>query len=90
MKKQVLKTIEAGAKVLYGNIDQLNELSGVEGNGNFFSPIVLEEITKDNPGFHWEFFGPVFSLYKVENEEEAIKLANAVEYGLGGAIFSKN
>ena len=90
LKKQVLKTIEAGAKVLFGDVDQLNEPSGVEGKGNFFSPIVLEGITKENPGFHWEFFGPVFALYKVENQEEAVELANAVEYGLGGAIFSKN
>ena len=67
LKKQVLKTIEAGAKVLYGDVDQLNEPSGVEGKGNFFSPIVLEGITKENPGYFWEFFGPVFALYQVEN-----------------------
>ena len=67
MKQQVLKTIEAGAKVVFGDVDQLKEPSGVEGKGNFFSPIVLEGITKDNPGFSWEFFGPVFALYKVEN-----------------------
>ena len=90
LKKQVLKTIEAGAKVAFGDIDQLNEPSGVEGKGNFFSPIVLEGVTKENPGFFWEFFGPVFVLYQVENQEEAVQLANAVEYGLGGAVFSKS
>ena len=54
---------------MFGNEEQLKEPSGVEGKGNFFSPIVLEGITKENPGFKWEFFGPVFTLYKAENQD---------------------
>ncbi len=90
LKKQVTTTIEAGAKVLFGDEEQLKEASGVEGKGNFFSPMVLEGITKENPGFHIEFFGPVFVLYKVANDDEAVAIANGVEYGLGGAVYSKD
>lgn len=50
----------------------------------------IEGIDEKNPAYHIEFFGPVFSLYKVDSAEEAIRLANDVEYGLGGAVFSKD
>jgi succinate-semialdehyde dehydrogenase/glutarate-semialdehyde dehydrogenase len=35
-----------------------------------------------------ELFGPVFQLFRVENDEHAIKLANSGSYGLGGSVFS--
>ena len=37
-----------------------------------------------------EIFGPVFMIYEVENEAEAIALANDTEYGLGGSVFTEN
>ena len=40
--------------------------------------------------FHEELFGPVASFYRVKNENEAIELANATDFGLGGAVFSKD
>ncbi len=83
-------TIEAGATVCYGNVEQLKEPSGAEGTGNYFSPMVLENIKKDNIGYSTEFFGPVFQLYCVDSVEDAINLANDVEYGLGGHVFSKS
>jgi NAD-dependent aldehyde dehydrogenases len=42
------------------------------------------------PAFQEEVFGPVIFIYEVENEAEAIELANDSCYGLGGSVFSKN
>lgn len=59
-------------------------------NGNFMQPMVLENIPLDSAAYREELFGPVFSLFKVKNNKDAIKLANDSVYGLGGAIFSKD
>ena len=56
--------------------------------GAFYQPTILTNIGKDNPAFHTEFFGPVSSIYRVANEEEAIAIANDSPYGLGGSVFS--
>jgi succinate-semialdehyde dehydrogenase/glutarate-semialdehyde dehydrogenase len=53
-------------------------------------PMILEKISLDSPAYREELFGPVFSLFKVKNNEEAMKLANDSVYGLGGSIFSKD
>ena len=57
--------------------------------GNFVMPTVLTNITKENPIYNQEIFGPVASIYKVDTEEEAIALANDSSYGLGGTVFSR-
>ena len=58
--------------------------------GNFFEPVVLEKIDPNSRAFCEELFGPVFSLYSVKSDEEAIQLANNSEYGLGAAVFCKD
>lgn len=55
--------------------------------GNFFEPIVLEDILPGSRAYSEELFGPVFSLYRVNSDEEAIELANSSEYGLSAAVF---
>lgn len=58
--------------------------------GNFFKPVVLENIPHDSRAYCEELFGPVFSLYRVKSEQEAIRLANDSDYGLGAAVFSSD
>lgn len=86
-KKDVLQEIKdgiaGGAKVLYGN-------KPVDHPGNFVMPTILTNITKDNPLYNKEVFGPVGEVYKVKDEEEAIALANDSSYGLGSTVFSKD
>ena len=53
-------------------------------------PIVFEDIPIGSPAYKEEFFGPVFNLFKVRDDSEAIHLANDSEYGLGGSIYSQN
>lgn len=83
LHKQVKQALEKGAKlVMGGNIPT--------GDGAFYSPTILENITPDNPAFHEEFFGPVALLFKAKNDKEALEIANNSDFGLGAAVFTKN
>ena len=59
-----------------------------ERRGNFFAPIVLTDIAADNPVRHEEFFGPVASVYRVANEDEAVEVANDIPFGLGSYVYT--
>ncbi|WP_221912795.1 NAD-dependent succinate-semialdehyde dehydrogenase [Streptococcus halichoeri] len=86
-KKDVLAQIQLaldnGAELLYGN-------EPIDHPGNFVMPTIISGMTKDNPVYYQEIFGPVGQIYKVASEEEAIEVANDSNYGLGGTIFSSN
>jgi succinate-semialdehyde dehydrogenase/glutarate-semialdehyde dehydrogenase len=47
-------------------------------------------VTSDSPAFQTEFFGPVSMVFRVGGEDEAIALANASRYGLGGSVFTRD
>ena len=83
LSKQVSDAVQHGAKLHFGG-------KPAKGEGNFFEPTILTHITRDNPAWFEEFFGPVAQIYVVNNDEEAVRLANDSHYGLGGAIFSRN
>lgn len=83
LTKQVNEAVKNGAKVHVGG-------KPVEHRGNFFEPTILTHITRDNPAYFEEFFGPVAQVYVVKDDDEIVKLANDSHYGLGGAIFSQN
>lgn len=83
LQKQVDLAVENGAKVVYGN-------QPVELAGQFFMPTILTDISRDNPIFDQEMFGPVMSVYKYHDVQEAIDLANDSSYGLGNTVFGKN
>ena len=56
--------------------------------GFYVEATILTNIASDNPVFSQELFGPVASVYVVADEEEAIALANATPFGLGGSVFT--
>jgi len=58
--------------------------------GHFYEPTVLTGVTPENPAFVEEIFGPVVSLSRFRDEEEALALANSSDYGLGGAIWTED
>lgn len=88
LREQVRDSVSQGARITHGSLDVPAHLEHY--GGNFFEPIVLEDIPHDSRAYCEELFGPVFSLYKVKTENEAIDLANATDYGLGAAVFSKD
>lgn len=51
---------------------------------------LLTNITKKNPIYKQEIFGPVLCLYTYKNIEEAFEIANDTSFGLGGAVFTKD
>jgi succinate-semialdehyde dehydrogenase/glutarate-semialdehyde dehydrogenase len=81
--KQVDTAVKHGAKVLMGG-------KRIDRPGAFMEPTILTNISKENPAFRDEFFGPVASFYVVQNEEQAIALANDSDFGLGGSVFTKD
>ena len=83
LTKQVDEAVKNGATLHYGG-------KPVQREGSFFEPTILTNITRDNPAYFQEFFGPVAQIYVVKSDDEAVKLANDSHYGLGGAVFSKD
>jgi succinate-semialdehyde dehydrogenase/glutarate-semialdehyde dehydrogenase len=79
--QQVKTSVAAGAVVLAGGKRR-------DGAGNFYEPTVLANISKDSPAYAEEIFGPVASLFRVKNIDEAISLANDTTFGLGSAAWT--
>jgi acyl-CoA reductase-like NAD-dependent aldehyde dehydrogenase len=61
-----------------------------EGPGDFFEPTVLVDVTPDMRCMTEETFGPTLPIVKVKDADEAVRLANATEYGLAASVFSKD
>jgi succinate-semialdehyde dehydrogenase/glutarate-semialdehyde dehydrogenase len=61
-----------------------------DGPGAYIAPAVLTGVTPEMRAYQEELFGPVAVVYRVSSDEEALKLANDTQYGLGGAVFSKD
>src|SRR6202522_2919292 len=79
----VQKTLRAGAKLLTGG-------HPLKQPGNYYAPTVLTDIPKDSPAYREEFFGPVASLFRVKDIDEAIHLANDSRFGLGSSAWTND
>jgi len=80
---QVRKSVEAGARVLTGG-EPMDE------PGNFYPPTVITDIPKDSPAYREEIFGPVASLFRVGDIDEAIHLANDTAFGLSSSAWTND
>ncbi|MDR6300995.1 NAD-dependent succinate-semialdehyde dehydrogenase [Mesonia maritima] len=83
LHEQVEKSVKNGAKILCGG-------KLPEGKGYFYSSTVLENVKPGQPAYDDELFGPVASLIKAKDTDDAVRIANDSRFGLGGGIFSKN
>lgn len=61
-----------------------------EGAGNWFAPTVAISRGLDDPCMTDEIFGPIVTVHPFEDEEEAIRIANATEFGLSGSIWTRD
>ncbi|UGS23508.1 NAD-dependent succinate-semialdehyde dehydrogenase [Flavobacterium channae] len=77
---QVQKSIQMGAKLI----------SGGKRTGAFYEPTILTEVTTKMPVFKEETFGPVAAIVTFKNVDEAIKLSNQSDFGLGVSIFTQD
>ena len=78
LQDQLDRAIKGGATVVAGG----------ERSGNFFSPMVLTDVTPDNDAYREELFGPVAVVYRAGSEDEAVELANDTPFGLGSYLFT--
>jgi succinate-semialdehyde dehydrogenase / glutarate-semialdehyde dehydrogenase len=83
VQSQIRDAINGGAKLLMGG-------KRLGRPGYFLEPTILTDINSTNPAYYQEFFAPVALIFRVRNEEEAVKLANDSPYGLGGSVITKD
>src|SRR6202795_1354710 len=79
----VRKTVEAGARVLTGG-------KPVNRPGNFYAPTVLTNIPKESPAYRDELFGPVASIFRAKDLDDAIGIANDSRFGLGASAWTND
>ena len=89
-KKAADKVISQIAKAVANGATATEVGPRVPQDSAFVQPTILTGVTPDNPIFHEEIFGPVLMLFSYETEEEAIKLANGTDFGLGSSVYSED
>jgi succinate-semialdehyde dehydrogenase / glutarate-semialdehyde dehydrogenase len=79
----VKKSVSAGARLLTGG-------HPLDRPGYFYAPTVLTDIPKDSPAYNEEFFGPVASIFRVKDLDQAIDVANDSRFGLGASAWTND
>jgi len=83
IQNQVQDAVDNGAEVITGG-------ERVGDKGYFYKPTIIKNISNKMKIYHEETFGPVASVVVVEDEKDAIKLANESVFGLGASIWTKD
>lgn len=83
LHEQVEESVNKGATIAVGG-------KLPEGKSSFYPATILENVEKGQPAYDDELFGPVASLIRAKDQDDALRIANDSRYGLGGAIFSKD
>jgi succinate-semialdehyde dehydrogenase/glutarate-semialdehyde dehydrogenase len=80
---QVRRTVEIGGRILAGG-------HRLDGPGNYYAPTVLTHAPLESPAWREELFGPVAPVVRVESLDDAIRLANDTEFGLGASAWTQD
>ena len=83
LDKQVKASVVAGARVLTGG-------KKIEQPGFFYAPTVLADIPSNAPAASEELFGPVASVFKAKDLNDAIRIANGTTFGLGASAWTQD
>jgi succinate-semialdehyde dehydrogenase/glutarate-semialdehyde dehydrogenase len=81
--RQIQEATSNGAQIVLGG-RRAGEV------GAFLEPTILTNITRDNPAYRQEFFGPVAMVFPAKGEEQAIAIANDSPFGLGGSVYTSD
>ncbi|MDG2043376.1 MAG: NAD-dependent succinate-semialdehyde dehydrogenase, partial [Maricaulis sp.] len=76
---------DSGARIVTGGTAMVDELGG-----SFYAPTLIEGGSADMDVACFEIFGPVASIYRVEDEAEAIAMANDTPYGLAAYLYTRD
>jgi succinate-semialdehyde dehydrogenase/glutarate-semialdehyde dehydrogenase len=82
LEDQIARSVSAGARLLTGGYR-------LDRPGFYFAPGVLTGITEASPAYREEVFGPIALLFRVRDIDEAIRLANDSDFGLGASAWSR-
>jgi succinate-semialdehyde dehydrogenase/glutarate-semialdehyde dehydrogenase len=83
LEDQVERSLSSGAHAVVGG-------KPLNGKGYFYAPTVLDGVSETMPAFREETFGPVAAVIRARNAQDAVRLANDTEYGLGAALWSRD
>jgi len=86
VRTYIRKGMESGAKLLVGGPEAPEGVT----SGYFVKPTVFGRVNPKSAIAQEEIFGPVLSIISYKDEEEAVRIANDVTYGLSGAVWSKD
>jgi succinate-semialdehyde dehydrogenase / glutarate-semialdehyde dehydrogenase len=80
---QVLRTVEGGGRLVLGG-----EIP--DRDGAFYPPTLIARVEKGMAAYHEETFGPVAAVIAARDLDDAVRIANDTEFGLGAAIFTSD
>lgn len=83
LHEQVMASVKRGATLLLGGTIP-------SGDGAYYLPTVLGNVTPGMPAHDEEMFGPVAAIIRAEDEDDALRIANDTVFGLGSAVFTRD
>src|SRR5206468_3032742 len=83
LERQVRESIRRGARPLVGG-------NRIQGDGYYYEPTVLTNVRPGMPAYHEETFGPVAAVIRVRDADDALRVANDTDFGLGSNIWTSD
>ena len=83
LERQVTESVRLGARPLVGG-------KRIAGDGYYFEPTVLANVKPGMPAYHEETFGPVAAVIRVKDADDALRVANDTDFGLGSNIWTSD